>query len=393
MAALKRKGYANPTPIQRKVIPIVLSGSDVIAMARTGSGKTLAFSVPILERLREHSPTSGIRALVLAPTRELCMQTYKYLKALSSGSDLRIGLMTGGDALEHHFDMLSSSPDIVVASPGRLLHLLHETGMSLSRIEMLVFDEADRLLEMGFQTEIEAIVKETPSSRQTLLFSATLPKVLAEFTKIGLKSPEMVRLDADSQLSQNLAVSYFTVRSDEKPSALIVILKHILSDSDSSSTSSPSKSSQKKDASKSVQQKQKQVIVFVSSRHHVEYLSELLTLMKYQVSSIYGQMDSSARKINLAKFSKGKCQILIVTDVAARGIDIPQLDFVINYDFPDKPKLFVHRVGRTARAGRSGSSFSLLQPDELPYLLDLQLFLNNSSDILQTLNGKPQRCV
>jgi ATP-dependent RNA helicase DDX54/DBP10 len=396
MGALKRKGYSKPTPIQRKVIPVVLSGSDVIAMARTGSGKTLAFSVPMLERMREHTSRGGIRALVLAPTRELCMQTYKYMKGLSEGSSLRVALLTGGDQLEHHFEVLSANPDIVVASPGRLLHILHETGMSLARLEILVFDEADRLLEMGFQTEIEAIVRETPSSRQTLLFSATLPKVLAEFTKIGLRNPEMIRLDADSQLSELLYVSHLTVRSFEKTPALLILLNHLLrrdiaasnpnnqkdessaeaggdSKNGSSSSSSEEKSSKKPNNNK------KQCIIFVASRHHVEYLSEVLTLHKYEVASIYGQMDASARKISLAKFEKKKSEILLVTDVAARGIDIPQLDYVINYDFPDKPKLFVHRVGRTARAGKSGCAFSLLTPDEFPYLLDVLLFLSSSA--------------
>lgn len=400
---MKKKGYGNPTPIQRKVIPIVLSGSDVIAMARTGSGKTLAFTVPMLERLGVHSLASGVRALVLAPTRELCMQTYKYIKQLLAGSDLRVALLTGGDQLEHHFEMLSANPDIVVASPGRLLHLLHETGLSLGRLEILIFDEADRLLEMGFQTEIEAIVRETPTTRQTLLFSATLPKVLAEFTKIGLRNPEMVRLDADSQLSENLFVAHFTVRSEEKTAALLLLLNHLFktekkqvegasdslapasangsNGSTGAKTSNASGSGAKKtqgawkktsskapatdsdDESEKSSKKSKkegevvmkQCIVFASSRHHVEYLQELLKQASFSVTSIYGQMDSSARKINLAKFTKKRAQILIVTDVAARGIDIPQLDYVINYDFPDKSKLFVHRVGRTARAGKSGS--------------------------------------
>lgn len=381
-------------------------------MARTGSGKTLAFTVPLLERLGAHSFASGVRALVLAPTRELCMQTYKYVKQLSSGSDLRVALLTGGDQLEHHFEMLSANPDIIVAAPGRLLHLIHETGLSLGRLEMLVFDEADRLLEMGFQTEIEAIVRETPTTRQTLLFSATLPKVLAEFTKVGLRNPEMVRLDADSQLSENLFVAHFTVRQEEKTAALLLLLNHLLKSEKSSqqkvidkaeqeskakaalesketskkntsssnkSSSKGKKSSSKKDdsddsdnegendhskpssssgashKSSSSSSAMKQCIVFAASRHHVEYLQEILTQASFSVTSIYGQMDSSARKINLAKFTKKRAQVLIVTDVAARGIDIPQLDFVINYDFPDKAKLFVHRVGRTARAGKSGA--------------------------------------
>jgi len=220
-------------------------------MARTGSGKTLAFVVPLVNRLEKHSSdSSGVRGLVISPTRELCTQTYKYVKAVSSQTDLRIALITGGDSIEHHFDQLSANPglsspspsppislaqystcpplDIVVATPGRLLHILHETGLSLSQLEVFVMDEADRLFEEGLQDEIEAIIKEMPSSRQTLLFSATLPKMIVEFTRAGLRNPEVVRLDADSQLSEQLFLAYFTVRTYEKPAALLLILNKIL---------------------------------------------------------------------------------------------------------------------------------------------------------------------
>lgn len=254
--AIKKKGYRQPTPIQRQVIPIVLSGSDVMAMARTGSGKTLAFTVPMINRLRSHNPeNAGIRALILSPTRELCQQTYKYAKALCFGTDLRIAMLTGGDNIEHHFEQLAGNPDVVIATPGRLLHVLHETGASLGRLEFLIFDEADRLFEMGFQGEIEGIVKASPATRQTLLFSATLPKLLLEFTRAGLRTPEIVRLDAEQHLSEQLALAYFSCRTEEKPAALLMILREIV-----------------------LAKEGAQAIIFTATKHHVEYLYELLTL-------------------------------------------------------------------------------------------------------------------
>jgi ATP-dependent RNA helicase DDX54/DBP10 len=254
--AIKKKGYRQPTPIQRQVIPIVLSGSDVVAMARTGSGKTLAFTVPMINRLRSHNPDSaGVRALILSPTRELCQQTYKYCKTLAGGTSLRIAMLTGGDNIEHHFEQLAANPDIVIATPGRLLHVLHETGVSFARLEFLIFDEADRLFEMGFQDEIEGIVKLTPATRQTLLFSATLPKLLLEFTRAGLRSPEIVRLDADQQLSEQLALSYFSCRTEEKPAALLMLIREVV-----------------------FAKPNAQVIVFTATKHHVEYIYELLQI-------------------------------------------------------------------------------------------------------------------
>lgn len=346
---------------------MALEGSDVVAMARTGSGKTLAFVVPVVQRITSTpTNTAGIRALILSPTRELSQQTYKYAKGLTAGSGVKVALLTGGDNIEEQFHQLAANPEIVIATPGRLLHLIHETGMTLKTLEILVFDEADRLLEMGFQAEIEAIVKEANHNRQTLLFSATLPKLLAEFTKVGLRNPVVIRLDAETQLSENLLVAFFTVRTEEKQAALVTLLQEVV-------------------------KPEEQTIVFAATRHHVDYLHEVLTKHNITSTTIYGQMDASARKYNLNKFVKKAVRVLLVTDVAARGIDIPQLDVVINYDFPCKPKLFVHRVGRTARAGKSGSAYSLLQLDELPYLLDLQLFLN-ATKVQNELQGM-ENCV
>ncbi|GAB4823750.1 hypothetical protein N2152v2_010796 [Parachlorella kessleri] len=349
---IRRKGFRLPTPIQRKTVPLVMQGMDVVGMARTGSGKTAAFVIPMIEKLKEHLPKSGARALILSPTRELALQTHKVVKELGRYTNLRLAALVGGDSMEAQFAELAAFPDVLVATPGRLVHQLSEVeGLSLRGTEYVVFDEADRLFEMGFAEQLKQILGQLPSSRQTLLFSATMPKALAEFARAGLRDPELVRLDADTRISPDLSLAFFTVRHDDKPAALLYLARELIP------AGQPT-------------------IVFVSTRHHVDFLHALLARAGIQAACVYGTMDQAARKINVAKFRANKVQFLIVTDVAARGIDIPLLDNVVNYDFPPKPKLFVHRAGRAARAGRTGTAYSLLTREELPYLLDLHLFLS-----------------
>ncbi|KAL4439981.1 hypothetical protein ABPG75_002982 [Micractinium tetrahymenae] len=352
LKAIRRKGYRLPTPIQRKTLPLIMQGLDVVGMARTGSGKTAAFVIPLVERLKAHSSKAGARAVILSPTRELALQTHKVVKELGRHTDLRTAVLVGGDSMEAQFAELAAFPDIIVATPGRLMHHLQEVeGMSLRGCEYLVFDEADRLFEMGFADQLKQILAAVGPSRQTLLFSATMPKALAEFARAGLKEPELVRLDADTKISPDLSLAFFTVRHEDKPAALLFLLREVIP-------------------------LDQLTIVFTSTRHHVEFLQALLEKEGIEAACVHGSMDQAARKIHIAKFRAARVHVLIVTDVAARGIDIPLLDNVINYDFPPKPKLFVHRSGRAARAGRTGTAFSLLTRDELPFLLDLHLFLS-----------------
>ncbi|EDQ91298.1 uncharacterized protein MONBRDRAFT_20053 [Monosiga brevicollis MX1] len=348
--AINRKGYKVPTPIQRKTIPLLMAGQDVVAMARTGSGKTAAFLIPLFERLKNHSARVGIRALVLSPTRELALQTFKFVKELGRFSDLRSILILGGDSMDSQFGDMHTNPDIVVATPGRFLHLIVEMELSLVTTEYVVFDEADRLFEMGFAEQLREIMARLPDTRQTTLFSATLPKVLVDFARAGLKEPALVRLDADTKLPEQLQTQFFHCRREDKPALLLYALREIIP-------------------------KGKLTVIFVATKHHVEFLRELLAKANFESTYSYGSLDPTARKINVAKFRNGKAPILLVTDVAARGIDIPMLDYVINYDFPAAPKLFVHRVGRVARAGRSGTAYSFIGNDELPYVVDLHVFL------------------
>ncbi|KAK4572593.1 hypothetical protein RGQ29_030851 [Quercus rubra] len=367
---IKRKGYKVPTPIQRKTMPIILSGSDVVAMARTGSGKTAAFLVPMLERLRQHVPQGGVRALILSPTRDLALQTLKFAQELGRFTDLRISLLVGGDSMESQFEELSQSPDIIIATPGRLMHHLSEVDdMSLRTVEYVVFDEADSLFGMGFAEQLHQILVQLSENRQTLLFSATLPSALAEFAKAGLRDPQLVRLDLETKISPDLKLAFFTVRHEEKHAALLYLIREqITSD--------------------------QQTLIFVSTKHHVEFLNTLFREEGIEPSVCYGDMDQDARKIHISRFRARKTMLLIVTDVAARGIDIPLLDNVINWDFPPKPKIFVHRVGRAARAGRTGTAFSFLTSEDMPYLLDLHLFLSkpvrpapSEEEVLRDMDG------
>lgn len=347
-------GYNQPTPIQRKSIPHILSGIDIVAMARTGSGKTAAFIIPLIEKLQQRNTTTGCRGLILSPTRELAIQTHKVCCMLSKYTDLQYCLLVGGNSMSSQYLALENKPDVIVATPGRLVHQLLEMKFSLQSIELCVLDEADMLFEMGFAVQLNEILKRMgdESHRQTLLFSATLPSQLLEFTRAGLKSDsKLIRIDTESKCSDTLKINFFTVRQELKLASLLYLLKYHI---DRSS----------------------QCLIFVSTKYHVDLISTILESQQFNATGIYGTLDSTARKINLAKFRAKKSDILVVTDLAARGLDIPLLDVVINYDFVSKPKLFIHRVGRVARAGRHGTAYSLIAPDEVPYVYDLMLFLS-----------------
>ncbi|XP_048045818.1 ATP-dependent RNA helicase DDX54 [Megalobrama amblycephala] len=345
-----KKGYKVPTPIQRKTIPVILDGKDVVAMARTGSGKTAAFLVPMFEKLKAPQAQTGARALILTPTRELALQTMKFTKELGKFTGLKTALILGGDSMDDQFAALHENPDIIIGTPGRLMHVIQEMNLKLQSVEYVVFDEADRLFEMGFAEQLQEIIRRLPDARQTLLFSATLPKLIVDFARAGLTEPVLIRLDVDTKLSDQLKLSFFHVRLDDKPALLLHLLRNVV-------------------------KPQEQTVVFVATKHHVEYLKELLTVEGIEVAYIYSALDQTARKINIGRFVHRKAMVLLVTDVAARGIDIPLLDNVINFNFPSKAKLFLHRVGRVARAGRGGTAFSLVCSDEVPFLYDLHLFL------------------
>ncbi|CUA66773.1 hypothetical protein RSOLAG22IIIB_00221 [Rhizoctonia solani] len=413
LRSLLLRGFKTPTPIQRQSIPILLSTPprDLVGMARTGSGKTLAYMVPLVQRLGgRHATTFGARALVLVPARELALQVLKVGKDLvrgwhsdggahagdrdveepiaetstgkGSGQNLRWGLVVGGEGMDEQFDMISSNPDVIIATPGRLLHLVVEMNLDLRSVQYIVFDEADRLFELGFATALQEILHRLPPSRQTVLFSATLPKNLVEFAKAGLQDPKLVRLDSESKIGADLRMAFFSVKHEEKEAALLALLRDVIKVplGEPVDDTPPEGLDDKKNKSKNkirsdIPAEPHQTLIFTATKHHVEHISTLLTAAGYSVAHIYGSLDQAARTHHMNRFRRGRARILVVTDVAARGIDIPVLENVVNYDFPMGARVFVHRVGRTARAGRKGWAWSFVSHSELPYLLDLQLFL------------------
>lgn len=400
LKAITRKGFSVPTPIQRKTIPLLLQQKDVVGMARTGSGKTAAFVIPMIERLKTHSLLVGARALILSPARELALQTLQVVKELARGTGLRSVLLVGGDSLEEQFAAMASNPDIVIATPGRFLHLKVEMALDLSSMCYVVFDEADRLFEMGFAAQLTEILHGLPAARQTLLFSATLPKSLVEFARAGLQEPALVRLDAESKISLDLQNVFLTVKSAEREGALLHLLQDVIKMRTASVghertevPSAPARSSRKRKRDGQEHSDARgapspsSTIIFVATKHHVEYLAQLLRLAGFAVSHVYSSLDQVARNAQVHAFRSGLTDILVATDVGARGIDIPILANVINYNFPSQSKIFVHRVGRTARAGQKGWSYSLISDTDAPYLLDLQLFLGKKLVVGRSASG------
>jgi len=363
LKAVERKGYRLATPIQRKCIPPIMSGRDVVAMARTGSGKSAAFLLPLIDRLKIRQPRSDIRALILSPTRELASQTFKFVREFTKYTNLISKLILGGESINKDFETITGSPDILVATPGRLAHVLVEMKQQLTNLEIVVFDEADRLFEPGFKEmeQVNEICQRLPDSKQTLLFSATMPQRLADFAKVGLKSPLFVRLDVENNLSDTLKSIHLHCNQQDKSAVLVHLLKRLVG-------------------------KDQMTVVFMPTKHHIEYTKMLLDNSRIECSYVYSSMDFEARKINVDKFSKKHCHVMLVTDIAARGIDIPMLDIVINFNFPFKPKLFVHRVGRVARAGRFGCAISLVSHDETPYLHALHTFLGLPITLASQIN-------
>ncbi|OIR57705.1 MAG: ATP-dependent RNA helicase Dbp10 [Amphiamblys sp. WSBS2006] len=343
-------GYKTPTPIQRKAIPAILKGGDVIAAARTGAGKTAAFLIPLVQRLKQHSPVFGLRGLVLAPNRELATQTFSLLKILCKGNNLRVGVVIGGESLEQQFDMLRYNPDVIVATPGRFLHLVRQVKADLAKVECVVFDEGDKLFELGLGEQLGEIVELLPHKRQSVAFSATISEQLAGFTSSHLTAPTFIRLDSENKLSEDTKTHFLLVGEDNKDAVLSALLSRFEGDRQST-------------------------LVFCATKQQVDYLVHIARTNGVECSYVYGNMDQEHRHGAMQDLRDGLVRVLFVTDVAARGIDIPVLDNVVNYNFPDDKKLFVHRVGRVGRQGRPGFAYSLVAHEEMPWVVELAEFL------------------
>ena len=367
---IKNMGYKNPTPIQRKVIPEILSGFNIIAHSRTGSGKTAAFLLPALSQLHAHSKIVGARCLILSPTRELAHQTAMFCRKLGKFTDLRFALLVGGNELESQFEKLAQNPDIIIATPGRVLHHIDEGSLQLKNIKHLIIDEGDKMMELNFGEQLRDIIKHCPLNKQIIILSATIQGELALFLKSGIiKEYKLINIEEENKIPDTLKINLIYTRKDIKIYTVISLFNESI-----------------------INLNKELTIVFVMTKYHCEYIQEYLHYWNIPSLIIYGQMEQELRNKNLESFRKGKVKLLIVTDVAARGIDIPLLDNVINYDFPDSQKLFIHRVGRTARAGRKGKVYNLVTVDELPYFFDIKYALGKKF-ILSTDANKEEDSV
>lgn len=346
--ALKKSGFSNPTPIQQQAIPLALEGHDVLGLAQTGTGKTLAFGLPLIHRLLETpgKPASKTaKALILAPTRELVNQIADSLKALTSDTRLRVTVVVGGQSMNRQINTLARGTDILVATPGRLIDLMERRAVDLSTVRHLVLDEADQMLDMGFIHALRKIAPALGTPRQTMLFSATMPKQMEELSRAYLDNPRRVQVSPPGKAADKITQSVHFVEKPQKGAKLREIL------------------SQDLDAL---------TLVFGRTKHGVEKMTRQLVADGYNAASIHGNKSQGQRDRAIKAFRDGTVTILVATDVAARGIDIPGVAYVVNYDLPNVPDNYVHRIGRTARAGREGEAITLCAADEVDLLLQIQ---------------------
>ncbi len=348
LRAIEEKGYTDPTPIQQQAIPPVLEGRDLQGCAQTGTGKTAAFTLPILQLLNAQPPAKGrreIRALVLTPTRELAIQIDECCRDYARYTPIRHCVIFGGVNQRPQVDALRKGVDLLVATPGRLLDLIGQGYVKLDTIRFFVLDEADRMLDMGFIHDIRRILPLLPERRQTLFFSATMPESIAALAAKILHDPVLVTVTPPASVVETISQTVYFAEKAEKSQLLIDLLGE--SDAD-------------------------QVLVFTRTKHGADKLARILTKAGIKSSAIHGNKSQNARVKAMNDFKSGECRVLIATDIAARGIDISQLPLVINYELPEVPETYVHRIGRTGRAGYEGAAWSFCSEDEYDYLKDIQ---------------------
>ncbi|HUX13516.1 MAG TPA: DEAD/DEAH box helicase [Spirochaetia bacterium] len=348
MRVLASERFETPTPIQQEAIPVVLAGRDVLASAQTGSGKTAAFALPILQMLSSARPgpgRRGPRALVLAPTRELAGQIAEVFEIFCRNLKVSIAVIFGGVGKSGQINAMRRGVDVVVATPGRLLDLMGEGIVSLADVQVIVLDEADRMLDMGFIPDVERIIKKLPSQRQSLFFSATLPPEVVRLADKMLKSPVRIAVESSEKNTPKIDQKIMFVTREEKREALRLFLN------DSGSY---------------------RALVFTRTKHRAKDLSRYLTKNGIPSDDLQGNKSQNARTRALADFHSGKIQVLVATDIASRGIDVEDIDHVINFELPNEPESYVHRIGRTARAGKSGTALSLCDESEIDNLRAIQ---------------------
>jgi len=350
LMALDHEGYTEPTPIQSEAIPAGLDGRDVVGSAQTGTGKTAAFLLPILQRLKD-GPRGKLRALVLTPTRELAEQVLNSARAYGRYVDVTSVAVYGGVRMEPQSRALKNGVDIVIATPGRLLDHMGRGYVDTSKLEVLVLDEADRMLDMGFSRDVHRIIDSLPSQRQTLLFSATISSDVDRLAHRALKDYEAVEIGRRAEAAEGVEHVLVAVDKPRKRSLLERLLEVLPED---------------------------RTLVFTRTKHGAEIVAHHLRSAGNSVTALHGDKPQSARQEALDRFKRGDIRVLVATDVAARGIDVDDIALVVNYDVPRDPEAYVHRVGRTARAGAKGVAMTLMSPDEWTLMSDVEKLMGRT---------------
>jgi ATP-dependent RNA helicase RhlE len=348
LKAIEATGYTNPTPIQEQSIPHVLLGRDILGAAQTGTGKTAAFALPILNHLIKHPAQAApkhARVLVVSPTRELAVQIHESFLSYGKFTRLKATVVFGGVGQEHQVRSMAQGVDVLIATPGRLLDLIQQRKVVLSGLEIFVLDEADRMLDMGFLPDVRRVVKLLPAKRQNLFFSATMPKEIKGLADSLLSNPIEVKVTPVASTVEKIQQSVMFVEKSRKKDLLLEMLRN---------------------------QSMKKVIVFTRTKHGANRLAEALTKSSISTQAIHGNKSQNARQQALENLRTGRNRVLVATDIVARGIDIDNITHVVNYELPNDPESYVHRIGRTARAGQSGIAISLCDAEEKAYLKDIE---------------------
>lgn len=353
LKAVKEEGYTQPTPIQERCIPLVLDKFDLLASAQTGTGKTAAFAIPIIQHLfveeQLENPSHRIKALIITPTRELAIQIGDNITTYAKYTGIKNTVIFGGVTQGRQTDALKRGVDILVATPGRLLDLMDQGYISLKHIEYFVLDEADRMLDMGFIHDIRRVIKQLPTHRQSLFFSATMPKNIVELSRSILKNPQKVEVSPVSSTADTIRQYLYMTNKGHKKD----LLNHILKD-----------------------EAIDQVLVFSRTKHGADKIVRNLKKEHISAAAIHGNKTQNARQKALTQFKAREVRVLVATDIAARGIDIDKLKHVINYDIPNESETYVHRIGRSGRAGEEGIAISLCEPEENTYVTGIEKLIN-----------------
>lgn len=345
LLALEEAGYRSATEIQSKAIPYILDNKDVLGCAQTGTGKTAAFAIPVLQKLQYTKKNSGIRALVLAPTRELASQIEENFNLYSKHLRTKCLAIFGGVSQGKQVDALKKGVDVLIATPGRLLDLMQQKFVDLSGIEILVLDEADHMLDLGFINDIKKILATIPTERQTLFFSATMPKTIRQFANAILRKPVEISVAPVSSTAQTVQQSVYFVEKEKKTELLVQLLGD---------------------------QSIRRSLVFTRTKHGADKLVKQLARTGIDAAAIHGNKSQNARQLALANFKNSRIRVLVATDIASRGIDIEELPHVVNYELPEVPETYVHRIGRTGRAGKGGIAVSFCDMEQRHELKDIQ---------------------